>query len=212
MSSYHIISIFQGITVGLALSLAILNVIGGSYFYLAARGIFVILSLGRYRYKLFVANPSNSEIVDSLAHLFNAGVYISGIWAASYTVLIVWIGGINSVGIVLMIILGWGPPTAIFIVSQYTLGKIIGNAKWMTLNGIQAQIEALQTNEQILSEETLGHLNKLMDYHDRIVATPNSALSFRAGLNFLNSLLLPVIALLLANLNQIIELFLEWRS
>jgi hypothetical protein len=46
-----------------------------------------------------------------------------------------------------------------------------------------------------------------MDYHDRIEATPNSALNFRSGLNFLNSLLLPVLAFLIGNLKDVISFF-----
>ena len=45
-----------------------------------------------------------------------------------------------------------------------------------------------------------------MDYHDRIKATPNSALNFRAGLNFLNSLLLPILAFVVANLKDVINI------
>ena len=52
----------------------------------------------------------------------------------------------------------------------------------------------------------MAQINKLLDYHDRIAATRNSALNLRAGLNFINSLLLPVIALLLANLEKILAL------
>ena len=50
-------------------------------------------------------------------------------------------------------------------------------------------------------------INRLMDYHDRIKATRNSALDLRAGLNFLNSLLLPLLAFLLANLKEVLKLF-----
>ncbi len=102
---------------------------------------------------------------------------------------------------------GWVPTIALFVASQYTLARIITNAKWQTLNGIQAQIAELQAREPILGEETLAHINKLMDYHDRIAATPDSALDVRAGLNFLNSLLLPLLAFVLANLTPILELF-----
>ena len=45
-----------------------------------------------------------------------------------------------------------------------------------------------------------------MDYHDRIKATPNSALNFRASLNFLNSLLLPILAFVAANLKDVIKI------
>ena len=50
---------------------------------------------------------------------------------------------------------------AIFLVNHYALNKIITHSKWKVLNTIQAQIEMLQTQEQILSEKTLEHLNKL---------------------------------------------------
>jgi hypothetical protein len=65
----------------------------------------------------------------------------------------------------------------------------------------------LEAQVEIPSEKTLVHLTKLMDYHDRIKATRNSALDLRAGLNFLNSLLLPLLAFLLANLGKVLELF-----
>jgi hypothetical protein len=45
-----------------------------------------------------------------------------------------------------------------------------------------------------------------MNYHDRIRNTPNSALNFRAGLNFLSTLMLPILALILANLGNIRDL------
>jgi len=44
-----------------------------------------------------------------------------------------------------------------------------------------------------------------MDYHDRIKSTPNSALNFRSSLNFLNSLLLPILAFILANLDKVLD-------
>jgi hypothetical protein len=47
-------------------------------------------------------------------------------------------------------------------------------------------------------------MNRLMDLHDRIKATRSSALDLRAGLAFLNSLLLPLIAFLLANLDRVL--------
>jgi ABC-type dipeptide/oligopeptide/nickel transport system permease component len=51
----------------------------------------------------------------------------------------------------------------------------------------------------------LDRLSKLMDYHDRTKSTPNSALYFRASLNFLNSLLLPILAFVFANLDKVMD-------
>lgn len=100
----------------------------------------------------------------------------------------------------------WGLLIVVFISGQYALAKIINKAKWKTLNGIQAQIEGLQDQEEILGEKTLGHINELLDYHNRIRTTRNSAMDIRAGLSLLQSLLLPMIGLLLANLLNIFEI------
>jgi hypothetical protein len=45
-----------------------------------------------------------------------------------------------------------------------------------------------------------------MDYHDRIKSTADSALNFRSSLNFLNSLLLPVLAFVFTNLDKVTTL------
>ncbi len=75
------------------------------------------------------------------------------------------------------------------------------------LNDIQVKIEKLQVQDEIPTKDTLEHINALMDYHDRVRTTRSSALDVRTGLNFLQSLLLPVIGLLLAYTREIIKLF-----
>jgi hypothetical protein len=195
-----------GIRIGYVVSFIALNIINGSYFYIALQGFSTLLRLSRYQYKLYAADPSSSEFIDRLTDVLMLGVYIVAAWATLLTLLAIFFGGATSSVITFVVVIAWLPTIAFFAVNQYVLARIITNAKWTTLNGIQAQVEKLQAQEQILSEETLGHIDKLLDYHDRIRATRNSALNIRAGLNFLNSLLLPLIAFILANLNQIIEL------
>ena len=67
------------------------------------------------------------------------------------------------------------------------LSRRIGAKK---LNEIQAQVETLQTPEKLIDKETMDTVKRLIDYHNQIKNTPNSALNIRASLNFLNSLLL----------------------
>jgi hypothetical protein len=73
------------------------------------------------------------------------------------------------------------------------------------LNEVQEKIEKLYGGEEIPDKDALERLSKLMDYHDRIQSTPNSALNFRASLNFLNSLLLPILAFVFANLDKVLD-------
>jgi len=176
--------------------------------------IFLFLALparlSRYQFKLYVADPSSSEVIDHLSDMLSNWVYIVAVILAIFTLILALFGLLTLATIIIFAPLFGGPLTAFFIINQVALAKIITRAKWKTLNEIQAQIERLRAQEEIPSEKTLAHLGKLMDYHDRIKATRNSALDLRAGLNFLNSLLLPLLAFLLANLGKVLELFSSW--
>jgi len=141
--------------------------------------------------------------------MLSAFVYITSIIGVSNTLMFVFIlSRVFGTALVMLAVVGtWGLITIVFLSNQYVLAKIITRAKWKTLNEIQAQIKRLRGQEDIPSEKTLEHLGQLMDYHNRIKATRNSALDLRAGLNFLNSLLLPLLAFVLANLDRILALF-----
>ncbi len=163
--------------------------------------------LGRYQYKLYAADPSSSEIVDHLSDMLANIVYIFAFVAAIFTLVFGYFGLLNLASTIPLVLLAWGPLTIFFITSQVALRKIITRAKWNKLNEIQANIEALEVEENITDEKIREAVNWLMDYHNQIKGTPNSALDIRASLNFLNSLLLPAIALLLANLDEVLKFF-----
>jgi hypothetical protein len=166
--------------------------------------------LGDYQLKLFSADPSSSEVIDSLSDTINSILLTMGVLLAFFSVGIALLipEGTETFGFVALAVL-WGLLIVVFISGQYALAKIINKAKWKTLNDIQAQIETLQEQAEILSEKTLGHINELLDYHNRIRTTRNSALNIRAGLSLLQSLLLPLLGLLLANIKGIINLLAE---
>jgi hypothetical protein len=99
----------------------------------------------------------------------------------------------------------WAPTVLLYAAGQFHISSVISRAKWEILNEIQTKIESLYVLEDIPDKDTLERLEKLMDYHDRIKNTPNSAINLRSGLNFLNSLLLPVIAFVIGNLDKIVS-------
>jgi len=161
--------------------------------------------LSCYQLKLFTADPGSSEVVDGLSDAINGILFIAAILLTLFTFL-VFLANPWVVGVYILPLL-WVFLIVIFSSSHYALAKIINKTKWRVLNGVQTQIEALQTQEEILSEQTLSHINKLLDYHNRIKTTRNSAVDVRAGLNLLQSLLLPLVGLLLANIKSILEIF-----
>jgi hypothetical protein len=68
-------------------------------------------------------------------------------------------------------------------------------------------VEKLQTSKDFGNQETMDAIKRLMDYHDRVKSTRDSALDFRTYLSFINSLLLPLLAFILGNLDLVLKLF-----
>jgi hypothetical protein len=162
--------------------------------------------LSKYHLKLFAPDPSNSELIFQLSNKLNLVVYFVGVYAAVMTFIFVESKFFTSAGIFLVLIL-WLPLIALFILNQTSLTSIIRRAKWKTLNEIQAQVEELRVTGSLKNKDTIEAINRLMDFHDRIKATRNSAVDLRTVLNFINSLLLPLLAFLLGNLDKVLALF-----
>jgi hypothetical protein len=162
--------------------------------------------LRRYDLKLFSADPGNSEIISRLSGELGIFIYLLAIFAAILTLGSSQIGLLSSFVFILVMLL-WLPITILFILNQTSLSSMIRRAKWKTLNEIQVKVEKLQTSKNFGNQETMDAVKRLMDYHDRVKATRDSALDFRAYLGFINSLLLPLLAFILGNLDLVLKLF-----
>ena len=105
------------------------------------------------------------------------------------------------------VIVGWLPTISQFFINQYVIRKIIVNAKWSVLNQLQEQIVDLQTKKIRESPEiAIKQINELMDLHDRIRSKPNSMLNLGTGISFLNQMMLPLLGLLLGNVDKLLNL------
>jgi len=165
--------------------------------------------LARYRFDLYTTDPSSSEVVGRLSRLMTFILYVTLGFIALLTI------GLNQVNVLnlqtafVFSLLIWVPTIVSYGAGQFHISTMITKAKWKTLDEIQSKIEvlyedALNKENETPKKETLDFIEKLMDSHDRIKITPNSALNLRAGLNFLNSLLLPILAFIVANLDKVI--------
>jgi hypothetical protein len=166
--------------------------------------------LNRYHFDLYTLDPSSSELVGRLSRLLSYAFYVTMAYIVQLSFGLSFVGVLTTEaplpGIIVSALV-WIPTIVLFIAGQLNISNLITRAKWKTLNEIQAKIERLNGEQDVPDKDTLERLAKLMDYHDRIEGTPNSALNFRSGLNFLNSLLLPLIAFLIGNLKDVIEFF-----
>jgi hypothetical protein len=167
--------------------------------------ILLSAKLSRYDLKLFAANPRSSEILSRLSGKFNLFIYYIGIYTAILTLTTASIGFL-SYSVVFFGLLYGLSLVILFALNQISLSSIIRRAKWKTLNEIQVKVEKIQAMENFEQKETMDTINRLMDFYDRVRVTRDSGLDWRASLSFINSLLLPLFAFLLGNLDLVLKL------
>jgi len=207
LSATASVSTLLGAFVGYGFTFAfiILNVFTAAFLYQGLVIMHLSARLRRYDLKLFAADPGSSELVSRLSRVLSFVVYFVATLGA--------IGTLNSatggfsISDVVILFGVWLPIIAFFILNQTSLSSIIRRVKWKSLNEIQMKVEKLQTSKNFGNQETMDAIKRLMDYHDRVKATRDSALDFRAYLSFINSLLLPLLAFLLGNLDLVLKLF-----
>lgn len=191
---------------GFTFATVIINIFGWSFLYQFFVSALLPVRLHRYNLNLFPADPASSELISRLSGEFSYAIYIVAIFAAVVTVTTTFAGLLPSFGF-LIVIIYWIPIVTMFILNQTSLSSMIRRVKWKTLSEIQAKVEKLQTSKNFGNQETMDSIKRLMDYHDRVKATRDSALDFRTYLSFINSLLLPLLAFILSNLDLIFNLF-----
>jgi len=192
---------------GVSVLLAILAFWFGVVGYLFLVLLIMISRLSRYQLKLYTADPSSSEVIGRLSDMLAGFAFIWAVGTALIILVITFSGLLSLPSILLNLVSGWVVLILFFAVYQFALAKAITNAKWKSLNEIQLQIEKLKAEESIAGKETMETINRLMDYHDRVKATRNSVLNLRAGLSFFNTLLIPLLAFILANLDKVLDMF-----
>ena len=93
-----------------------------------------------------------------------------------------------------------------FFLIQSTRGKIVKNAKWKTLNKIQAKINAVEATGDLSDKETAERLLRLADIHRQIRASRTNTFDFRSLSTLFSQLMLPLLGLLLGNLDSVLAL------
>jgi len=162
--------------------------------------------IGRYHLKLYTTDPGGSEVISHLTSLFSNLLYLFAIFAASIMLFLAFIGFLTPQIIVLLILLFWIPLITMFVFYQNSLSSIVQRAKAKTLTEIQGRIEELHASEKLGEKDAMETINRLMDYYDRIRSTRSSRIDSGAVLNLINSLLLPLLALVLGNIDKILAL------
>jgi len=174
--------------------------------YVILRMLTFPIELANYQLYIYESDPANSEVIQRLIYILNVYIYIVAGYCAIGTLIVTLIPEVSWI-IWLFIVAGWAPTIIQSLVNQYAIRKIIIGAKWQNLNRLQTRISELQNDVLAdASDKTIVQLNQLMDLHDRISKKPNSALNWGNGLSFLNQLMLPLLGLLLGNIDKLLNL------
>ena len=161
--------------------------------------------LGQQYYKVYAFDPSSSDFVQRLSNAFETVALLGSIFAALFSLNFISPSSVLFARIIsiFVLLMTWGLLGGLFLGAQVQLGKVIGRAKQETLSDIQARVEALYAGMENPDRDTLATIEKLMELHDRVKATNNRPVSFRESLRFLNSLLLPLLGFILANMDLV---------
>lgn len=192
-------------------SLSLGRGLGHTAFFMATLDLFagwiLYVHLARFRLRLYAPDPSKSEVIARLWAVIGTTSFLVAVYVVCFTLAFDFLGFTHWTILAGLILCGWIPIIGSFVIGVRSLSKLITRAKWRELREVQERVERLKATGQLEEEETMGAIQRLMDYHDRVARTPGSVLDFRAGLRFVNSLLLPVVALLLANFETFWKLF-----
>jgi len=162
------------------------------------------IQLGRQDYHLFKGDPASSGIVTQLSGLFVELVYLYGVVAMGSMAYLAFAGILPDIwGI--SILVAWLPIVLLFLAGQWALRAIVLRGKQQSLSEIQGQIERIQGEVNISEKETMERISQLLDYHDRVKDSKNVNVNLRSGLDFLNSLLLPVIGTIFGDVGKFME-------
>ena len=170
----------------------------GWYFFFLA----VTLSsrLARYRLEMFEFEPASSPLITSICAMMHAALFVSAVIATIFTTgLFLFALKSNSVRIVFSLVCAWGPMVFTMLYYQYALFKLIRRSRMSVIVPLQGSIAAFQQNMQHLDGSDIEKLNKLLDLHKRVCSSNSTALDWRGSFATINTLLLPLASLLIAN-------------
>jgi hypothetical protein len=162
------------------------------------------LRLSRCQFKLHAEDPVSTEVLADWSGMMNFAAYMFAFSLATGTLFTVTVVTFR-LRILVFIIPRWLPLIALFVVNQMALSGVITRSKRKSLNEVEAQMAALRPRAEPPDNETMETLLWLWDYHDRIKSTRNSMLDIK-GIILVNTLLIPLLAFLIANREAIFEL------
>ena len=162
--------------------------------------LFAILTLrlGRCQFKLHTEDPVSTEVLEDWSGMMSFAAYMFAFMLATGTLFTVTMETFRLRAL-FFVIPRWLPLIALFVVNQVAISGVITRSKRKSLNEVEVQMAALRPGADPPEHDTMETLLWLWDYHDRIKGTRSTILDIMGIVNLVNTLLIPLLAFLVAN-------------
>ena len=160
-----------------------------------------------FQYELNTFTPANSEVVVRLSSMLNMNIYLTGSFFVVLTLYVSFFGSQTSKAFAgPFTLLGCGIILVQFFIHRSTIGEIVEKERWMSLNKLQLQMNTIQATEDISNKDVSERLLRLADLHERIQGDRSEIFNFKSLLNLFSQLMLPLLGLLLGNIDKVLAL------
>lgn len=199
----------QFVGFGLCLWYVTTGLLAGIVLYLLLWFSLLAFNLRNYQYEMNAVSPADSEVIYDISQMLNRSTYfVSGV-AAVLTLLSTSSlvpQQITSAFTLPLLTIAWSVIIPQFLLTRSTLGMIIDRAKWVTLNRIRTKINDLEATGDLSDKDTTERLFRLTDVHKQIMASKFNTLDLKSFSTLFSQLMLPLLGLLLGNLDKLSRL------
>jgi len=199
----------QFVGFGFTLTAALTGLLAGIALYVPLWTSSMVVNLKDYQYEMNAFSPADSEILSDISEMLMKGIYIL---AATLTVITL-VSASSLVNQQLrvtfslpVLAFAWIVIIAQFLLTRSTLGAITNRAKWKTLNRIRTKINSLEATGDLSDKDTAERLFRLADIHKQIMASKTNTLDWKSFSTLFSQLMLPLLGLLLGNLDKVLKL------
>ena len=206
------IALNEFIGFGLSLTIILMAIVTGLIFYMMVWVILLASNLKNYQYDINAFSPADSEVINEITEVLTNRMYVVAVYFAILTALSASSLMDSQIRVLFstpLFLVTWVSIIAHFIQVRSTVNRIINREKWKTLNKIQSKINTIESKDDLSDKETAERLLRLADIHKRIIESRSKVLDLKSVSTLFSQLMLPLLGLLLGNLDKLQELLIK---
>jgi hypothetical protein len=195
---------------GLTVAAILLALLAGVGFYMVMWVSLLASNLKNYHYDVNSFLPVDSEVVKIITEILTKPIYITAAYFAILTLITassLMNPQVRVIFSIPMFLIALALIAVQFLFTRSTIIRIVNNTKWETLNGIQDKINSIVAKGDLSNKETAEKLLRLVDIHKQIAVSETRIFDFKSLSTLFSQLMLPLLGLLLGNLDKILALF-----